>query len=96
MKKCTVNLYTFDELSKTAQNKAIAEHRDFCLSIMSPNDFISGDAEHDTPEELQKTYDAEYDYYSMNDEPIIESLQINEYDFFQDGTFATNSKILEV
>lgn len=96
MKKCTINLYTFDELSEKAKEKAIAEHREFLLSMMSPNDFISGDIEHDTAAILQATYEIEYEYYCLCDEPIIESLQINEYEFFQNGELATNSKILEV
>ena len=84
----SVNLYTLDELSDRARNRAIREHRDFLLSVMSPNDFISGDSEYDTPEKLNEAYESEYDYYLMNDEPIIESIEINEYLFFCDGEIA--------
>lgn len=83
-----INLYSFDELSEKAKTKAIDEHRQFLLSVMQPNDFISGIAEYDTPEELQKAYDAEYDYYLMNDEPIIENIKANEYLFFENGELA--------
>jgi hypothetical protein len=84
----SITLFQFDELSDKAQEKAIYEHRNFMLSTMTPTDFISGCPEYDTPEKLQEAYDLEYDYYLMEDEPIIESIQINEYWFFCDGTLA--------
>jgi hypothetical protein len=90
MKTATVNfnLYELHELDEQAREKAIEEHRRFMLEIMRPDDFISGDPEYDTPEELQKTYEAEYDYILMNDDPVIESIEINEYLFFEDGELA--------
>lgn len=84
----TVSVYPFDELSEKAKQNAIQQHREFLLATMQQEDFISGCAEYDTPEELQKSYDSEYDYYLMNDEPIIESITINEYLFFADGELA--------
>ena len=54
-----VKLYALNELSENARQKAIEEHRQFELSIMSPNDFISGCPEYDTEEELQKAYEAD-------------------------------------
>jgi mRNA-degrading endonuclease HigB of HigAB toxin-antitoxin module len=83
-----IKLYKLDELSEKARQKAIEEHRQFELSIMSPDDFISGEAEYDTPEKLQKTYELEYDYYLYNDEPIIESIEANDYYFYEDGELA--------
>lgn len=88
MKTATINLYSFDELTDKAKEKALYDHRYFLLEIMTPEDFISGCEEYDTPEELQKTYEAEYDYYLMNDEPIQESIEANEYLFYYDGTLA--------
>lgn len=88
MKQVTITLYQFDELSDKAREKAISDHRYFLIDVMRPDDFISGDPEWDTPEKLFETYRAEYDYYLMNDEPIIESIEINEYWFFHDGTMA--------
>lgn len=85
----TVNLYTFEELIEKAKQKAIEEHRIFLLESMQPDDFISGEPEYDTPEELQKAYNAEYDYYLFNDDPIIESIECNEYYFYADGTLAS-------
>ena len=84
----TIKLYSFSELSEKAKRKAIEAHREFMLSLMSPDDFITGIAEYDTPEELQKTYEAQYDYYAMNDEPIIENIEANDYLFFANGELA--------
>ena len=83
-----IHLYQFDELQERAQQKAIQDHREFLLSTMQPSDFISGCPEYDTPEELQKQYESEYEYYLFNDEPITESIEINEYYYFFDGTLA--------
>ena len=84
----TIKLYSFSELNEKAKRKAIEAHREFELSIMTPDDFISGIAEYDTPKELQKTYKAQYDYYLMNDEPIIEIIEANDYLFFENGELA--------
>lgn len=50
----SINLYKLSELSGKAQAHAIEEHRYFMLSDMTPEDFISGNPEYDTAEELQK------------------------------------------
>lgn len=88
MKKATINLYEFHELNETAKRTAIEDHRNFMLSTMEADDFISGDPEYDTPEKLEETYNSEYEYINENDEPVIESIEANEYLFFYDGTFA--------
>lgn len=88
MIETTIHLYQFHELQEQAQRKAIEEHREFLLSVMHPNDFISGDPTYDTPAQLQAAYNAEFEYYALEDEPIIESITINEYYFFFDGTMA--------
>ena len=84
----TIKLYPFAELSDKAKEKAIEQHRQFELEIMQPKDFISGDPQYDTPEELQKAYEAEFKYYEENDEPIIENIEANEYLFFASGELA--------
>lgn len=84
----TIKLYAFSELNEKAKRKAIEKHREFMLSIMRPEDFKTGIPEYDTPEELQKTYEAEFDYYAMNDEPIIENIEANDYLFFANGELA--------
>ena len=81
----TIKLFSLSELSEKAREKAIEDQRNFEFSIMSPDDFISGLPEYDTPEQLQKTYEAEYDYYAENDDPIIESIEANDYLFFANG-----------
>ena len=83
-----IKLFQFNELLKEAKEKAIEKHRNFLLSVMSKEDFISGDPEYDTDEELEKTFNEEYDHILYNDEPVIESIEINEYYFFYDGELA--------
>ncbi|HHX70423.1 MAG TPA: hypothetical protein GX708_20510 [Gallicola sp.] len=70
----TIKLYSFSELSEKAKRKAIEAHREFMLSIIELNDFKNGIAE--------------YDYYARNDEPIIESIEANDYLFFENGELA--------
>lgn len=88
MKKATINLYDFNELNPKAKERAINDHRDFLLSVMQPDDFISGEPEYDTEEKLMETYNAEYEYFLNDDEPIIESIEINDYMFFGNGEMA--------
>ena len=88
----TIKLYSFNELSDNAKIKAIEEHRKFYLDIMQLTDFISGDPKYDTPEELQKAYDAEWSYYNENDEPIVENIEANDYLFFANGELANTVK----
>lgn len=83
-----MTLYSLDELSEDARQTAIEEHRRFLLDIMRPEDFISGDPEYDTPEQLQEAYESEFDYYSYSDDPIVESIEANEYLFFESGELA--------
>jgi hypothetical protein len=84
----TIKLYAFSELNEKAKRKAIEDHRAFLLSTMKPEDFISGIAEYDTPEELQKIYEAGYNYYLFDDRPIVEDIEVNDYLFFENGELA--------
>lgn len=88
MKNVTINLYEFNELSFNAQQRAIDEHRAFMLDTICLDDFISGDPEYDTPEKLEEAYNSEYDYIDENDEPVIESIEVNEYLFYANGGMA--------
>lgn len=88
MIETVIHLFAFKELPEKAQQKAISEHRDFLLSIMEPSDFISGEPEWDTPEKLQEQYESDYEYYLVNDEPIVEAIEANNYYFFFDGELA--------
>lgn len=83
-----VNLYDIDELTGYAKEKAISDFRMSYLSDMSPSDFISGDPEYDTPEELHNAYDAECRYLEEHDAPIIELIHANQYLFYADGEAA--------
>ena len=88
MIKLEINLYKFEELTDRAKERAIMDHRIFILNDMQPTDFISGDPEYDTPEELEKAYREQFDYLNENDEPIIESIEINDYLFYYNGETA--------
>ena len=91
-----IGVYKFDELEKYAKDNAIESHRQFLLSIMCPNDFISGCEEYDTPDELRKAYDSEYDYYLCNDEPIIESIEANDYSYYSNGEIVPYEELLSM
>ena len=88
MKTTIINLYSFTELNNEAKQTAIEEQRFFILSNMQISDFISGDSEYDTEENLQKSLDAESEHILMNDAPVIESIVINDYLFFANGEMA--------
>lgn len=83
-----VTVYKLEELSDSARQYAIDEHRSFLLDEMQPSDFISGDPEYDTPEMLQEVFESEYEAYATDDDIIIESIEANEYMFFDNGKIA--------
>lgn len=91
-----IGVYKFNELSVDARNKAIDDHRCFLLSIMRPEDFISGDPKYDTLEELQKTYEAEYAYYEANDDSIIECIEANDYDYYENGEIVGSNELQQM
>jgi len=88
MKKVTINLYSFAELNEAAKQNAINEHRNFELSVMCPDDFISSEPEHDTEKALLNAYNEQYSYFMQNDDPIIAAIEANEYLFFANGKLA--------
>ena len=82
----TLNLYTLDELNEAARARAIEDHRHWLLNNMTVEDFEGcGDPELDTPESM---YNEEYNYILTEDEGVIESIEINEYLFFENGEMA--------
>lgn len=83
MLKLEIKLYSFHELGREAQRKAIEEHRAFLLETLRP-DFIDGVTDWDDPEKMNM-YRQEYKYIEEHDEYIIENIEINEYTFFADG-----------
>lgn len=86
MLSVNIKLYSFNELTEKAKNKAIEDHRTFLLDTIVP-DYIDGVIDWKDPEKM-KMYHEEYDYILFNDEPVIESIEINDYYFFFDGTIA--------
>lgn len=90
--KFELRLFSLDELSEKAREKAIEEHRRFMLDTMTPEDYISGDPEYDTPEALRECYESEYNYIWSCDDPVVESIEINEYLFFENGELANVCK----
>ena len=84
MTTINLKLYSFNELPKAAQERAIQEHRDFLLSVLQP-DYIDGITDWNDAEKMEM-YRDEYDYMENNDEPIIENIEINDYLYFYDGT----------
>ena len=78
-----IRLYTIHELNEKAKTKAIEDHRYFLLDVLVP-DYIDGIIDWDDPEKMQM-YHEEYDYILSNDDPVIESIEINEYYFYFNG-----------
>ena len=83
----TFNLYDFDELSDKAKQKAIEEHRQFLLNVTTVEDFVGcGDPEYgDTPESM---YEEEIEAILNDDTFVSESINANEYLFFESGELA--------
>ena len=78
-----INLYSFHELKEIAKEKAIREHRQFMLNTLQP-DYIDGVVDWHNPEKM-RMYEDEYQYIEENNEPVIESIEVNEYTFYFDG-----------
>lgn len=84
MVELKIKLYKLDELSAFAQGHAIEEHRQFLLDTLRP-DYIDGFCDWNNPEKMEM-YHSEYEYIEDNDEPVIESIEANDYLFYYDGT----------
>jgi hypothetical protein len=76
--KVEIPLYTIDELEESAREKAIREHREFLLCVSDASDF----------EDNNSAYLEWFNDVESNDEPVLESIRINEYLFFENGEFA--------
>ena len=70
----TINLYTIYELSENAKEKAINEHGDFLQSIGSEYEAENGDMV--------------TDYSRPTEAEILDSIEANEYLYFEDGEMA--------
>ena len=74
MKNAQINLYSFNELSETAKQRAIYEHQSFL-------DFMPIEYENEEGEMINE-------WHEHSEEETIESIEINEYLFFADGKMA--------
>lgn len=74
MKNVQINLYSFSELSETAQQKAVFEHQDFL-------DSVPIECENEEGEMVNE-------WHEHSEAEAIESIEINEYLFFADGSLA--------
>lgn len=76
MKTVQINLYEFSELSETAKQKAIDEHRGFLQALPVELENEAG--------ELEKYYNMDY-----SDSEVIENIEANEYIYFADGCLSS-------
>jgi translation elongation factor EF-Ts len=74
MKQVTINLYSFNELSKEAKERAINEHLEFM-------DSLPEESENEDGEMVEE-------YVEHSEEDAIESIDVNQYLFFEDGEMA--------
>jgi myosin-crossreactive antigen len=72
MKTVKINLYKFEELSEEAKEKAIIEHQDFL-------DSQPIECENEAGELVDE-------WHSHSEDETIESIEANEYIFFEDGS----------
>lgn len=76
MKTIEIKLYSFSELDKEAQEKALIAHANFLIS--TPVSVKNEDGE------LEDEYQDEY-----SREDVIESITVNDYLFYNDGEMAS-------
>ena len=81
-----IKLYRLEELPETSRRRAIEDHRTFMLDTLTP-DYIDGVTDWSDPEKMEM-YRDEYQYIVNHDEPVTESIDINEYLFFYNGDLA--------
>lgn len=82
--KVNITLYHLFDLPAAARNRAVEDHRHFLLATLQP-DFIDGVTDWADPEKMAM-YRAEFDYIENNDDPVVESIEANDYWYFYDGT----------
>ena len=75
MKTVSINLYSFNELSNEAKEKAIFEHADFLQSIGQEVENEAGELVTEYADEIDRA-------------EVIDSIECNEYLFFADGDMA--------
>ena len=78
MKKIAINLYELRELSKEAQNRAIAAHKEFMIDTYSDGDF-------DESFNMTRSKYAK----SLIKGDVIENIEANNYLYFANGELAS-------
>ena len=77
MQKVSINLYELSELNQEAKRRAIKEHKQFLIDMYQDNDY----------DESFNMTQSKYAKQLLKVD-IIESIEINEYLFFSDGSMA--------
>jgi len=83
-----VTLYTHHDLEEQAYMKAISERREYLKASLAPEDFINGYPAHDTPENLQKEYQHQYDIIDNYDDFIEDDMDATHAFYYEDGSLA--------
>ena len=84
MKTIEQTVYTFEELNKEAQNKAISNHINFEIDVMDENSPYWYCVER--MEELHTPWFIASYIYEKHKESIIETFEANDYYFYEDGS----------
>jgi len=84
MKRVTINLFEINELSKEKKDFAIDEHKEFLVSIYQDDDF-------------DESFNMTRSKYSksLRKMDIVESIEANDYLFFEDGSLAKTVQYVE-
>jgi hypothetical protein len=77
----TINLYSFNELTPIAKQKAIDEHYNFMVSY--PPDYEDENGEMKIEED-----------YNPSEDEVIENIEVNDYYFFWYGRIGEMYKVL--
>ena len=82
----TYQIYTFDELSKEAKERAISDHIDCAIELFIFDDTLSyiGDSV-EKAEQQQTPWFLASIIYEDHKEDVIDTIKANQYGFFEDG-----------
>ena len=83
----TYEVYTFDELSEEAKDKAISDHIDFWMEIFCNDENAPESYKQavETCERLQTPWFLGQVVYENAKNEIVEEIKINEYQFLKSG-----------
>lgn len=83
MRQETINIYTFDELSNEAKERAISDHINFEIEVAGKDSYIYPAIEE--ADRLQTPWFTASIVYEMFKDSIIDTIKINRYEFTADG-----------